>query len=106
MASLPRALAALLPINRPAASLAMLHGEPLACCSVIVALELYSSALRMYDRGGAPELTIRSVDLEALHLGTLSGNGGTALFLSGTRVGSVELWFHRHYGGDALAPYR
>ena len=53
--ALPRAPAAQSSSNRPAASLAMLHGGPRAWCWVIVALEPHSSALRMYDRGESTE---------------------------------------------------
>ena len=69
-AALPRARAAQSSSSRPVASLAMLHGGPRTWCCVIVALEPHTSALCMYDRGGAPELTIRLADQEALHLGT------------------------------------
>ena len=101
-AALLRAPAAQLSSNKPAASLAMLHGGPPAWCRDIVALEPHSSVLRMYHRGRAPELTIRPVDVEALHLSYLSGDGGTALYLHRTLVGSAALRFRRHYGGDAF----
>ena len=95
--ALPRAPPAQPSNDRPAASLAMLHGGPRAWCWVIVALELHSSALRMYDCGGATELTVCHADLEALHLGALSGDGGTALYLQGTFVRSAALRFRKHY---------
>ena len=47
-------------------------------------------------------LTVRPADLEALHLGALSGDGGTALYLQGTVVGSAAMRFRRQSGGDAL----
>ena len=59
----------------------MLHGGPRAWFWVIVALKPHSSPLSLYDRGGVPELAIRPVEPEALLLGTLSGNRGTAWFL-------------------------
>ena len=59
------------------------------------------SAPRMYDRGGAPELTIRLADSEALHLRSLSGDVGIAAYLQGTLVGLAALRFRKHYGGDA-----
>ena len=67
--------------DRPAASVVMLHGGTGAWCLVIMALEPHSFVLRMYDRGEATELTVRPADLEALQLGALSGDGGTALYL-------------------------
>ena len=76
-----------------------------------MALEPHSSLLRRYDRGGVPELTLRPANLEALHLGTVSGNGSTALYLQGTAVGAAaqELGRRRPPGGHgsghgALAP--
>ena len=69
---------------------------------MVVALEPHSSALRVYDRGEGTALTIRPADLEALHLGALSGNGGTAMYLHGTVVGSAAVRFRRQSGGDAL----
>ena len=47
-------------------------------------------------------LTVRPADLEALHLGALSGDGGTALYLQGTVAGSAAMRFRRQSGGDAL----
>ena len=47
-------------------------------------------------------LTVRPADLEALHLGALSGDGGTALYLQGNVVGSAAVGFRRQSGGDAL----
>ena len=47
-------------------------------------------------------VTVRPADLEALHLGALSGNGGTALYLHGTVVGSAAMRLCRQSGGDAL----
>ena len=67
-----------------------------------MALEPHSSALRVYDRGENTALTIRPTHLEALHLGALSGDGGTALYLQGTVVGSAAVSFHRQSGGDYL----
>ena len=80
----------------------MLHGGPWVWCRVIVALELHSSALRMYDHREATELTVRPAGLEDLHLSAMSGTGGTALYLHGTVVSSSGLRFRRHYGGDAF----
>ena len=101
-AALPRALAPRASSNRLAASLAMLHFGSRACSWVVVALEPHSSAFLVYDCGGLSELTIRPVNLEALHLGTLSGDGGTALFLRGTLVGAAARWFRGSHGGDAF----
>ena len=67
-----------------------------------MALEPHSSALRLYDRGEVTVLTVRPADLEALHLGALSGDGGTALYLQGTVAGSAVMRFRRQSGGDAL----
>ena len=86
--ALPRAPAAQSSSNRPAASLALLHGGSRAWCWVVVALEPHSSALRLYDRRDGTVLTVRPAELEALHLGAPSGDGGTALYLQGTVVGS------------------
>ena len=88
--------------NRPAASLALLHSVLRAWCWVVVALEPHSLALRLYDRGEGTVLTVRPADLEALHLGALGGDGGTALYLQGTVVGSSAMRFRRQSGGDAL----
>ena len=44
----------------------------------------------------------RPADLEALHVGALSGKGGTTLYLQGTVVGSAAMRFRRQSGGDAL----
>ena len=101
-AALPRAPAAQSSSNRPAASLALLHSGSRAWCWVVVALEPHSSALRLYDRREGTVLTVRRADLEALHLGAMSGNGGTALYLQGTGVGSAAMRFRRQSGGDAL----
>ena len=101
-AALPRAPAAQSSSNRPAASLALLHSGSRAWCWVGVALEPNSSALRLYDRGEGTVLTVRPADLEALHLGALSSDGGTALYLQGTVVGSAAMRFRRQSGGDAL----
>ena len=100
--ALPKAPAAQSSSNGPAASLALLHGGSRAWCWVVVALEPHSSALRVYDRGEGTALTIRPADVEALHLGALSGDGGTALYLQGTVVGSAAVRFRRQSGGDAL----
>ena len=43
----------------------------------------------MYDGGGVPELAICLADLVVQHLGTLRGDGGTALFLQWTLVGTA-----------------
>ena len=88
--------------NRPAASLALQHGGSRARCWVVVALKPHSSALRVYDCVEGTALTIRPADPEALHLGALSGDGGTALYLQGTAVGSAAVRFRRPSGGDAL----
>ena len=101
-AALRRAAVAQASSNRPAASMAILHCGSRAWYWVIGALEPHSSVLRLYDRGGVPELAIRPADVVALHLGTLSGDGGTALFLQGTIVGAAALRFRRSYGGDAF----
>ena len=101
-AALPRAPAAQSSSNRPAASLALLHSVSRAWCWVVVALEPHPSALRLYDRGEGTVLTVRPADLEALHLGVLSGDGGTALYLQGTVAGSAAMRFRRQIGGDAL----
>ena len=101
-AALPKAMAAQSSSKRPTASLALLHGGSRAWCWVVVALEPHSSALRVYDRGESTALTARPADLEALHLGVLSGNGGTALYLQGTVVGSAAARFRGQSGGDAF----
>ena len=101
-AALPRAPAAQSSGNRPAASLAVPHSVSRAWCWVVVALDPHSSALRLYDRGEGTVLTVRPADLEALHLGALSGDGGTAVYLQGTVVGSAAMRFRRQSGGDAL----
>ena len=67
-----------------------------------MALEPHASALRVYDRGGAPELALRPADLEALHLGTQVGDGSTALYLQGRLVGAPAPRYPRSYGRDAL----
>ena len=101
-AALPRAPAAQSSSNRPAASLALLHSVSRAWCWVVVALEPHCSALRLYDRGEGTVLTVRPADLEAQHLGALSGDGGTALYLQGTVAGSAAMRFRRQSGEDAL----
>ena len=101
-AALPRAAGAHFSSNRPAALLAVLHSGSRAWCWVVVALEPHSLALRLYDRGEGTVLMVRSADLEALHLGALGGDGGTALYLQGTVVGSAAMCFRRQSGGDAL----
>ena len=101
-AALPRAPAAQSSSNRPAASLTLLQSVSRAWCWVVVALEPHSSALRLYDRGEGTVLTVRPADLETLHLGALSGDGGTAMYLQGTVVGSAAMRFRRQSGGDAL----
>ena len=79
--ALPMAPTAKSSSNRPAACLALMHGGSRAWCWVVVALEPHSSALRVYDRGESTALTVRPTYLETLHLGVLSGDGGTALNL-------------------------
>ena len=101
-AALPKAPAAQSSSNRPAASLALLHSVSRAWCWVVALLEPHSSALRLYDRGECTVLTVRPVDLEALHLSALSGNGGEALYLQGTVAGAAATRFRRQSGGDAL----
>ena len=101
-AALPRAPAAQPSSNRPAASLALLHSVSRAWCWVVVALEPHSSALRLYDRVEDTVLTVRPADLEALHLGVLSGDGGAALHLQGTVTGAAATRFRRQSGRDAL----
>ena len=101
-AVLPRAPAAQSSSNRPASLLALLHSVSRAWSWVVVALEPHSSALRLYDRAEGTVLTVRPADLEALHLGALSGDGGMALYLQGTVAGSAAMRFRRQSGGDAL----
>ena len=101
-AALPRAPAAQSSSNRPAASLALLHSVSRAWCWVVAALEPHSSALRLYNRREGTVLTVRPADLEALHLGALSGEGGAALYLQGTVTGAAATRFRRQSGGDAL----
>ena len=101
-AALPRAPAAQSSSNRPAASLAHLHGASRAWCWVVAALEPHSSALRLNDRGEGTVLTVRPADLDALHLSALSGDGGDALYLQGTVTGAAATRFRRQSGGDAL----
>ena len=101
-AALPRAPAAQSSSNRPAASLALLHSVSRAWCWIVAALEPHSLALRLYDRGEGTVLTVRTADLEALHLSALSGNGGEALYLQGTVAGGAATRFRRQSGGDAL----
>ena len=103
-AALPRAPATQSSSNRPATSLALLQSVSRAWCWVVVALEPHSSAVRLYDRGEGTVLTVSPADLEALHLGALSGDGGTALYLQGAVVGSAAMRFRRQSGGDALRP--
>ena len=67
-----------------------------------MALELYSSALRLYDRGQGTVLTVRPADLEGLHLGALSGDGRAALYLQGTVAGSAAMRFCPQSRGDPL----
>ena len=100
--ALPRAPAAQSSSNRLAASLALLHNGSRAWCLVVVALELHSSALRVCDRREGTALAGRPADLEALHLGALGGEEGTALYLQGTVVGSAAMRFRRGGGGDDL----
>ena len=101
-AALPRAPAAQSSSNRPAAPLALLRSGSRAWCWVVVALDPNSSALRLYDRGEGTVLMVCPVNLEALHLGALSGDGGTGLYLQGTVVGSAAMRFPRQSGGDDL----
>ena len=100
--TLPKAPAAQSSSNRPAASLALLHSGLRAWCSVVVAPEPHSSALRVYDRGENTALAICPADLEALHLRALRGDGGTALYLQGTVVSLAAVRFCRQSGGDDL----
>ena len=102
VAALPRAPAAQSSSNRRAASLALLHSVSRAWCWVVAALEPHSSALRLYDRGEGTVLTVRPADLEAVHFGALSGDGGAALYLQGTVTGAAATRFRRQSGGDAL----
>ena len=60
-----------------------------------MALELHSSALRLYHRGEGTVLTVRPANLEALQLGALSGDGGAVLYLRGTVAGSAAMRFGR-----------
>ena len=101
-AALPRAPAAQSSSNRPAASLALLHSVSRAWCWVVVALEPRSPALRLYDRGEGTVLTVCPADLEALHLGPLSGDRGAALYLQGTVTGAAATRFSRQSRGDVL----
>ena len=101
-AALPRAPAAQSSGNRLAASQALLHSVSQAWCWVVAALEPHSSALRLYDRGEGTVLTVRPADLEALHLGALSGDRGAVLYLQGTVTGAAATRFRRQSGGDAL----
>ena len=82
-AAVPRAPGAQSSRNRPAASLALLHSVSWAWCYVVVALEPHSSALRLYDPGEGTVLTVHPADLEALHLGALSGDRVAALYPQG-----------------------
>ena len=102
VAALPRAPAAQSSSNRPAASLALLHSVSRAWCWVVAALEPHSSALRLYDRREGTVLTVCPADLEALHLGAPSGDGGAVLYLQGTVTGAAATRFRRQSGGDAL----
>ena len=54
------------------------------------------------DRGESTTLTVRPADLEAVQLGVMSGDGGTALYLQGTVVGLAAVHFRGHCGGDAF----
>ena len=99
--ALPRTPAAQSSSNRPA-SLPLLHGGPRAWCWIIAALEPHSSALRLYNRGEAAELTVHRADLEAPHLSALCSDRRTAMYLQGTVVGSAAVRFRRQYGGDAI----
>ena len=101
-AALPRAPAAQSSSIRPTASLALLHSGSRAWCWVVVGPEPHSSALHLYDRGEGTVLTVRPADVGPLHLGALSGDGGTALYLHGIVVGSAAMCFRRQSGGDAL----
>ena len=101
-AALPTAPAAQSSGNGPTALLALLHSVSRAWCWVVVALEPNASALCLYDRGEGTVLTVRPADLEALHLGALSGDGGTALYLQGIVVGSAAMRFRRQSRGDGL----
>ena len=98
----PRAPAVKASSNRPGASLAILHLGSRAWCRVIVVLEPHSSMLCPYDRGGVRKLTLRLADLQALHVGTLSGDHSTALYLRGTVVGHAAPHYRRSYSGNAF----
>ena len=102
VAALPRAPAAQSSSNRPAALLALLHSVSRAWCWVVAPLEPHSSALRLYDRGEGMVLTVRPADLEAVHLGALSGDGGAALYLQSTLTRAAATRFCRQSGVDAL----
>ena len=101
-AALPRAPAAQSSSSGRAALLALLHSVSRAWCWVVVALEPHSSALRLYDRREGTVLTVRPADLEALHLGALSGDEGAAPYLQGTMTGAAAARFRRQSGGDTL----
>ena len=101
-AALPRAPAAQSSSNKSAAQLALLHSGSRMWCWVVVVLEPHSSALRLYDCGEDTVLTVPPADLEALHLGALSGDGGTVLYHQGTVLGSAAVRFRQQSGGDAL----
>ena len=90
--ALPKAPAAQSSSNCPAASL--LQGGARAWCWVIVALKPHSSAVCVYDRGENAALTIPPAHLEALHLGALSSDEGTART-------SREPWWARRRSGSA-----
>ena len=95
VAALPRVPAAQSSSNRPAASLALQHSVSQAWCWVVAALEPHSSALRLYHRVEGTVLTVRPADLEALHLGALSGDKGGGAVPPRDRDGC---------GRDALPP--
>ena len=65
-------------------------------------MEAHSSALCMYDRGRVLRLAICPADLEALHLGTRSGDGGTTLLVQRTLRDAAALRAQRYYGGHAF----
>ena len=102
VAAIPRAPAAQSSSNRRAASLALLQSVSRAWCWVVAALEPHSSALCLYDRGEGTVLTVLFADLEALHLGALSGEEVAALYLQETVTGAAATRFRLQSGGDSL----
>ena len=58
--------------------------------------------LGLSHRGGVPQLDLRPADLEAVHLGALSGNDSTALYLQGMVVGAAALRYRKGQGRDTF----